>query len=69
MVLFTDRHPEALAKNGSASDATVTPLINELVSALSSANSALPRGGTLGLTKRDNAAIARTIAGIIRVGA
>lgn len=55
---------EALATNGSASDASVTPLINELVGALNTANGQLTLGS---LVKRDNAEIAGTIAGIIKV--
>ena len=66
MKTLTNLHAEALATNGSASDATVTPLINELVSAISSANGELTLG-SLGLVKRDDEAIAVLVAGILKV--
>lgn len=64
--MFTDLRIEDLATNGSASDATVTPLINELVSAITTANTGLTLG-SLGLEKRDNEAIAILLAGILKV--
>lgn len=66
--VITDLHPEALASNGSASDATVTPLIEELVSSFNTANTELTLG-SFGLVKRSDEAIAvaSVIAGIVEV--
>lgn len=55
-----------MATNHTAKEANVTPLINELVQAINTANSGLSKA-EFGLSKRDNAAVASLAAGIIQV--
>lgn len=60
--------PESAAANPHANPATITPLINELVSALNTAQNSLARGPVIGLKSRQaQEEVANTFAGVVTV--